>query len=141
MQAAPPQPSRQLHILLAEDHEVNQRLASRIIEKLGHSLVVVPDGALAVQAVARQTFDLILMDLQMPEMGGLEATARIREAESRAAAASGVHRHIPIVAMTAHAMSGDREECLQSGMDDYISKPISVPALIQMIKQFQPPVA
>jgi signal transduction histidine kinase/ligand-binding sensor domain-containing protein/ActR/RegA family two-component response regulator len=133
------EPFRKLRILLAEDNVVNQKLAARIIEKLGHSLLVVGNGAEAVRAVERETFDLVLMDWQMPEMGGLEATALIREAERQAAANGGRH-HTPIIAMTAHAMSGDRESCLQSGMDDYLSKPISVPALVEKINKIHQPV-
>ena len=132
------EPAQPLHILLAEDNIVNQRLAERAIRKMGHSLMVVDDGAKAVRAVAEQQFDLILMDLQMPEMGGLEATTVIRDAERHAAQAGGSPQHIPIVAMTAHAMSGDREICLRAGMDDYLSKPIHLPVLYELINRVRP---
>jgi two-component system sensor histidine kinase/response regulator len=107
-----------LHILLAEDNPVNQRLALRILEKMGHRVVVVTNGREALNALDGQAFELILMDLQMPEMDGLEATAAIRAQER------GTSMHIPIVALTAHAMNSDRERCLASGMDAYLSKPI-----------------
>jgi signal transduction histidine kinase/ligand-binding sensor domain-containing protein/CheY-like chemotaxis protein len=116
-----------LSILLAEDNAVNQRLAQRMIEKMGHSVVVVDNGRKAVDAALRQPFDLILMDLQMPEMDGFEATACIRDAESEA------ERYTPIVAVTAHAMAGDREQCLRAGMDHYISKPINFQALQDLV--------
>jgi signal transduction histidine kinase/ligand-binding sensor domain-containing protein/CheY-like chemotaxis protein len=129
-----PQP---LHILLAEDNIVNQKVAQLMIEKMGHSVVVVANGCRALEAVAKQHFDLILMDLQMPQMDGFEATARIRETEGRIAASGQAKPHIPIVALTAHAMSGDRDECLHAGMDDYISKPIALPALIAIFDKVQ----
>jgi CheY-like chemotaxis protein len=131
-------PVQPLHILLAEDNLVNRRLAEVVIRKMGHRLIMVDDGVKAVRAAAGQHFDLILMDLQMPEMGGIEATAAIREAERQAAPAGGLAPHIPIVAMTAHAMSGDREICLRAGMDDYISKPIHLPALHALINRVRP---
>jgi CheY-like chemotaxis protein len=113
-----PASSRSLHILLAEDHEVNQHLVVRLLEKRGHHVTVAGNGREALEAVAREDFDAILMDVQMPQMTGIEATEAIRRGES------GSGRHIPIIAMTAHAMKGDRERCLSSGMDGYISKPI-----------------
>ncbi len=118
-----------LSILLAEDNLVNQRLARAMLERAGHGVVVVGDGAEAVAAVARERFDLVLMDLRMPHLGGTEATAQIRRAEA------GTDRHIPIVAMTADAMSGDRERCLAAGMDDYVSKPIRVHELFAAIER------
>ena len=124
-----------LRILLAEDNAVNQKLAQRAIGKMGHSLLVAGNGLRAVEAAAAQTFDLILMDLQMPEMDGVEA-ARIRQAELP------FGRHTPIIAMTANAMHGDRENCLRSGFDGYISKPVDLQALARMIEQSRPhPVA
>ncbi len=107
-----------LRVLLAEDNLVNQRLAVRLLEKEGHSVVVAPDGAKALEALEVQQFDIILMDVQMPVMDGVEATAAIRERERGSGA------HIPIVAMTAHAMAGDRQRFLSLGMDGYVSKPI-----------------
>jgi two-component system sensor histidine kinase/response regulator len=120
--------SRALHILLAEDHPVNQQLTVRLLQKRGHTVVVASDGQDALAAVSRERFDVVLMDLQMPRMSGFEATAAIRERER----ASG-HR-IPIVAMTAHAMAGDRERCLDAGMDAYLSKPLAAAVLYQTIE-------
>src|SRR5215475_8701344 len=119
------QPSaRSLRVLLAEDNPVNQMLAMRILERLGHKVQVANNGKEVIR-LAQEYFDLILMDVQMPEMDGLEATAAIRVAEA------GTGRHVPIVAMTAHAMKGDREKCLSAGMDGYLSKPIRIDELQQ----------
>jgi signal transduction histidine kinase/DNA-binding response OmpR family regulator len=107
-----------LKVLVAEDNPINQRLAERLLERRGHKVQIVDDGAKAVEALAADGFDIVLMDVQMPGMDGFQATAAIREAEN----ATG--RHIPIIAMTAHAMSGDRERCLAAGMDGYVSKPL-----------------
>jgi signal transduction histidine kinase/DNA-binding response OmpR family regulator len=117
-------------ILLAEDHAVNQQLAIRLLEKEGYQVVVAGNGQQAIAAYERQPFDLILMDIQMPEMNGYEATAAIREKEK----VTGTH--IPIIAMTAHAMKGDRERCLEAGMDGYISKPIKPKDLFETMKEF-----
>ena len=117
-----------LRVLLAEDNVVNQKLAQRAIQKMGHAIMVVENGRRAVEAVAKEPFDVILMDLQMPEMDGFEATAAIRQFELRTG------RHTPIIAMTAHAMHGDREECLRAGLDDYISKPVDLVALARLIE-------
>jgi two-component system sensor histidine kinase/response regulator len=119
--------SRSLHILLAEDNPVNQKLVQIMLEKRGHTVVVVNDGQEALQALDAGTFDLVLMDVQMPRMDGFEATAVIRRVEKMG------HRHIPVVAMTAHAMAGDRERCLAAGMDDYVSKPILAKALLEVV--------
>ena len=116
-------PARRLHILLAEDSRINQAIASRILQKLGHTLEIANNGKEALSRLALQTFDLVLMDVQMPEMDGLIATASIRQRESS------TQTHIPIIAMTAHAMRGDRERCIDAGMDGYVSKPINVPDL------------
>ena len=117
----------QLRILLAEDNETNQRVAANLLEKHGHSVTVVCNGKEAVAASESESFDLILMDLHMPGMGGLEATGCIRQKEQ------GTNNHIPIIALTARAMKGDREKCIKAGMDGYISKPIDVDKLFQSI--------
>jgi signal transduction histidine kinase/DNA-binding response OmpR family regulator len=111
-------PSEVLFVLLAEDNLVNQRLATRLLEKRGHRVVVAANGREALEAIGKQAFDLVLMDVQMPDMDGLEATARIREAEKMTG------KHQPVVALTAHAMKGDEEKCLAAGMDGYLVKPI-----------------
>lgn len=112
-------PLGRLRILLAEDSLVNQKLAVGLLEKWGHSIQVVDTGLKAIAAWESQPFDLILMDVQMPDMDGLEATAVIRRREQAAG-----RRHTPVIAMTAHAMKGDRERCLEAGMDGYVAKPI-----------------
>jgi len=116
-----------LRILLAEDNPVNSTLAVRLLEREGHAVTVTQDGRQALEAVHQGRFDLVLMDVQMPEMDGFEATRRIRELEI----ASG--RHVPIIAMTAHAMKGDAERCLAAGMDAYIAKPILPGRLFEVI--------
>jgi PAS domain S-box-containing protein len=120
--------SSKYRILLAEDNLVNQKLAVLMLEKHGHQVTVATNGREAVEKSAQQTFDLILMDIQMPELSGFDATARIRERE-----ADTMH-HMPIIAMTAKAMKGDREKCLEAGMDDYVSKPINAAILFQTIQ-------
>jgi signal transduction histidine kinase/DNA-binding response OmpR family regulator len=124
--------STSCRILLTEDNIVNQRVALRILEKAGHVVAIAENGKAALRMLAEQTFDLILMDVQMPEMGGFEATALIRHREERTG------RHIPIVAMTAHAMAGDRERCLDAGMDDYLAKPVAASALLEMVALYSP---
>jgi len=120
---------RRLHILIAEDNVVNQTLAVRVLEKRGHTTVVVGSGRGAVEALGRDTFDLVLMDVQMPEMDGFEATEQIRDPGST------VRDHdIPILAMTAHAMKGDRERCLEAGMDGYVAKPLRPQELFEAIE-------
>ena len=109
-----------LQILLAEDTEINKRLVADLLKKWGHTTIVAKNGQEALSALANQTVDVILMDIEMPVMDGLTATRIIREQE-RAAKKT----HIPIVAMTAHALKGDRERCIEAGMTDYISKPIN----------------
>jgi CheY-like chemotaxis protein len=118
-----------LRILLAEDNVINRAVASGILEKRGHSLVHAATGHEAVDAAAREPFDLILMDIQMPEMDGFEATRRIRKYEQA------LNLHTPIAAMTAHAMEGDRERCLAAGMDDYISKPLRKADLLDLLQR------
>jgi CheY-like chemotaxis protein len=128
--ALPPSPAgRRLRVLVAEDNAVNQRLASAMLARLGHDAVIVDDGAAAVDAVARDRFDVVFMDVQMPTMSGFEATAAIREAER------GTGVRLPIVAMTAHAMSGDRELCLAAGMDDYVTKPVSLATIERTLQR------
>jgi len=116
-----------LHILLAEDNPVNQKLAIVLLEKAGHRVVLAQNGLEAVAQWAAGDFDLILMDIQMPELEGLAATGQIRQREQVTG------KHIPIVAMTAHAMAGDRERCLQSGMDDYLTKPVQRQELLGVL--------
>ena len=146
--------SRSLRVLLAEDNPVNQRLAVRIMEKWGHSVAVAGNGRKALELWEKETFDLILMDVQMPQMSGLEATAAIREREkNRTGSVNGIDyspsfekcsipltdpiaRRIPIIAMTAHAMEGDREKCLAAGMDQYVSKPIDQKRLFEVVEGF-----
>jgi CheY-like chemotaxis protein/HPt (histidine-containing phosphotransfer) domain-containing protein len=126
-------PKRRLRILVAEDNLVNQKMALRVLSRLGYQAVVVENGVEALRSLDDpDRFDLVLMDVQMPEMGGLEATVAIREREQ------GTGRHIPIVAMTAHAMKGDRERCLEAGMDDYLSKPVRADELNQAIQRVIP---
>jgi signal transduction histidine kinase/DNA-binding response OmpR family regulator len=125
-------PGPALRILLAEDNVVNQKVAARVLERRGHSVTVANNGAEAVNLYGRDTFDVILMDIQMPEMNGYEATTAIRGHECTTGA------HIPIIALTAHAMAGDRDRCLAAGMDDYVSKPIHLEELLQKVEQFSP---
>jgi CheY-like chemotaxis protein/HPt (histidine-containing phosphotransfer) domain-containing protein len=145
-----------LRVLLVEDNRVNQKLVVRLLEKQGHTVVVTDNGkeALRILGISNQEsgprgppeartvpgprtadFHLVLMDVQMPEMDGFEATARIREWER------GTGQHLPILAMTAHAMKGDRERCLQAGMDGYVAKPIHAPELMQAIDALLPATA
>ncbi len=115
------EPSRRtdaLRILIAEDNRVNQLLLTRMLEKLGHSVKLAGNGRLALESIEAESFDLVLMDVQMPEMDGMEATMMLRAREAKTGA------HLTVVGVTAHAMAGDRERCVQSGMDGYLSKPI-----------------
>ncbi len=123
---------RKLRILLAEDNAVNQQLAVRLLEKQGHLVVVAPDGSEAISLLGKKHFDLVLMDVQMPKMDGLQATAAIRKNERVAGG------HIPIIAMTAHAMQGDRERCLAAGMDDYVTKPIKAEEFLATVERAVP---
>ena len=130
----PISPARQcLHILVAEDNPVNRKLAAAMLEKMGHQVTLADNGAEALARWSEGQFDMIFMDVQMPEMDGFEATRQIRERES------GRQSHIPIVAMTANAMRGDRGRCVASGMDDYIAKPISRRVLTEVIERVAPP--
>ena len=124
-----PEKQRPLRILLAEDNLVNQRLAVGLLEMRGHSVVVASDGKQALAALEREPFDLMFMDVQMPEMSGFEATVWIRAQEKETG------KHLPIIAMTAHALKGDRERCLASGMDGYVSKPILSAELFRVIDE------
>jgi PAS domain S-box-containing protein len=124
---SPREHARTLRILVAEDNATNQKLVVTLLEQRGHTVVVAPTGRQAVAQAREQSFDVILMDVQMPEMDGLEATAAIREHERATGA------HVPIVAMTAHAMTGDRERCLHAGMDGYVSKPLRPDELIATV--------
>jgi len=119
-----------LRVLVAEDNSVNQRLISRLLEKRGHEVNVVKNGLEALRALAIQNYDLVLMDMQMPELDGLETTARIRMKET----AGGKHQ--PIVALTANAMSGDEERCRAAGMDGYLTKPIQSEKLDEVLEKY-----
>ncbi len=122
------EPSASLRILLAEDNLVNQRLAARLLEKRGHTVVVAGNGREALKAFENEDFDLLLMDLQMPEMDGFEATVAIRKKEKDSG------NHLPIVVLTAHAMKGDREKCLAVGMNEYLTKPIRPQELDELLE-------
>jgi PAS domain S-box-containing protein len=119
---------KRLRILVAEDNPVNQELALHLLERRGHSVIVAENGKQALAAVEKHKFDIVLMDVQMPEMGGIEATQAIRATESSAGA------HVPIVAMTAHAMRGDRERCIEAGMDGYLAKPLDPRTFLQTVE-------
>jgi CheY-like chemotaxis protein len=124
---------RKLRVLLAEDNPINQKLAVRILQNQGHWVKVANDGEEAVAAARSGEFDVILMDVQMPNMSGLEAAAAIRTLER------GTGRHVPMVALTAHAMKGDQERCLAAGMDGYVSKPIQPNHLLEVMAQVTAP--
>jgi len=123
-------PERPLRVLVAEDNAVNQVVVTRMLQKRAHSVVVAGNGREAMAALARESFDVVLMDMQMPEMSGREATAAIRQAERSHGG------HLPIIAVTASAMKGDWEDCLAAGMDDYISKPIQYEGLIEKVERW-----
>jgi signal transduction histidine kinase/CheY-like chemotaxis protein len=124
------EPMSQLRVLLAEDNAVNQRLATRLLEKRGHRVTVVANGREALEILQREAFDLVLMDIQMPEMDGLETTAAIRAKERRSEV------RLPVIALTAHAMKGDEERCLAAGMDGYLSKPIRPQELDDILAKY-----
>jgi two-component system sensor histidine kinase/response regulator len=121
---------RRLFILLVEDNLVNQTLATRLLEKRGYSVFIAGNGKEALYALEKSNFDIILMDVEMPEMNGFEATRAIRKREESSGS------HVPIIAMTAHAMTGDRDKCLEAGMDDYVSKPVSSEELFATIEKY-----
>ena len=127
-QKASEKTTKRLHILLAEDNRVNQLVAARMLEKMGHSVSVADDGKEALSAFESDSFDLVLMDVQMPRMDGFEATKAIRERERHTGG------HVPIVALTAHATGEDRDECVARGMDGYLTKPINRRRLLDLIE-------
>jgi CheY-like chemotaxis protein len=127
--SAPDTPACVLNVLVAEDNVVNQRVAQGLLKTLGHRVTVVSDGSEALARIEEQPFDLVFMDVQMPKMDGITATEHIRRGEVER------QRHVPIIAMTAHALSGDRERLLDCGMDDYVSKPISLEMLRRAIER------
>ena len=118
-------------ILVADDNETNQLVARSLLQKFGYTCDTVDTGPAAIRALSTQTYALVLMDVQMPEMDGTEATLQIR-----AGAAGERQRHLPIIAMTAHALTGDREQCLAAGMNDYLTKPIEAQALKAMVARW-----
>ena len=126
---APLESGARFHVLLAEDNAINQLLVRRMLEKQGHTVRVVTNGRSAVEACEAASFDVILMDIQMPELDGIGATAAIRKRESGRPAP----RRTPIVALTANAMTGDRERYLEAGMDGYCSKPVQMSDLLAML--------
>jgi len=126
--AAPVRSGRALHILVAEDNEVNQELMEYVLKRDGHKVTVASDGQQVLAALKNSSFDVILMDAQMPRLDGLETTAVIRRQESKTG------QHIPIIAITAHALQGDREKCLAAGMDEYLAKPVKSGKLLQVVR-------
>jgi len=130
--AEPPTEAAGLHILLAEDNKVNQLISTKLLGRLGHFVVVAGDGRIAVEEFQKQHFDLVLMDLQMPEMDGYDATRAIRAYEET------LGRHTPIIAMTAHAMDRHKESCLAAGMEGFVSKPVNVRELEEQINLVRP---
>jgi CheY-like chemotaxis protein len=122
--ASPP-----LRILLVEDNIVNQRVGTFMLQKAGHTVTVAGNGRQALEMLARAEFDVVLLDVQMPEMDGLETIAEIRRREQ------GTGRHLPVVALTAHALQGDRERCLAAGMDGYVSKPLRAEELLAVFRE------
>jgi CheY-like chemotaxis protein/HPt (histidine-containing phosphotransfer) domain-containing protein len=125
-------PERRLHVLLAEDNAVNQRLAASLLERRGHKVTIAANGRRALAAIRQEPFDVVLMDVQMPEMGGFDATSAIRAWERETGS------HVAIIAMTAHAMKGDRERCLAAGMDEYLTKPLDPRRLCALVEQMAP---
>jgi CheY-like chemotaxis protein len=132
---ARPHGGRPLRVLIAEDNATNQKLVLALLKQRGHHGVAVGNGRLAVETTAAEAFDLVLMDVQMPEMGGLEAASAIRARERTTGG------HIPIIALTAHVMAGDREQCLAAGMDAFVPKPLTPEELFAAIERLSPPAA
>jgi CheY-like chemotaxis protein/HPt (histidine-containing phosphotransfer) domain-containing protein len=128
-----------LRILLAEDNELNQKVASRILQQMGYQPDIANNGREALETLERRSYDLVFMDLMMPEMDGLEATSTIRARQKDPAAYPNYNGRIIIIAMTAHAMQGDREKCIASGMDDYLAKPIRPTDVRSMIERWASP--
>jgi signal transduction histidine kinase/ActR/RegA family two-component response regulator len=126
-------PERSLRVLLAEDNPVNRKVASRLLENAGHTVVCVNDGQEAVEMLQKERFDIVLMDVQMPRMDGFEATSEIRRRDAS------MHVRTPIVALTANAMKGDRERCLDAGMDGYVSKPLRAGELLSVMAELTAP--
>jgi CheY-like chemotaxis protein len=120
---------RRLQILLVEDNPINQKVAARLLEKHGHTVVIARNGREALALLDGRAFDLVLMDVQMPEMDGLEATAAIRRREH------GTGQRLPIVALTAQATTDDRARCFQVGMDGYLTKPVRTQVLLQALAE------
>lgn len=125
-------PEGPLRILVADDSPVNQKIMALFLERDGHRVVMVDNGADAVAALEREPFDLVLMDIQMPIMDGFTATRAIRTRED------GAEGRLPIIALTAHAVEGDRERCLAAGMDDYLAKPFQIAIFREMLKRYLP---
>jgi CheY-like chemotaxis protein len=121
-----------LRILIAEDNPVNQRLVMRMLEKRGHRVVLADNGEEALEALAKETFDVVFMDVQMPRMDGLAATAAIRKIERE----RGDGSHQTVIALTAHAMQGDQERCLAAGMDGFLAKPIGVRQIEEILQKY-----
>jgi CheY-like chemotaxis protein len=134
--AARPMALRPAKLLLAEDNEVNQIVASEILQKAGFVVDVVPDGSAAVRAVQEKQYDLVLMDCHMPVMDGFRAASEIRKAESEQIASGGKGGRLPIIALTANALKSDREECIAAGMDDFVSKPLHRDGLIELLNRY-----
>jgi CheY-like chemotaxis protein len=118
-------------VLLAEDNLVNQRVAAKMLDRLGVAYHVRGDGEAALEAILSHRYDMVLMDVQMPRLDGLEATRRLRAREAQ----DGL-QHLPVVAMTAHALDGDRDKCLEAGMDDYLSKPVQLGELERLVRRW-----
>jgi PAS domain S-box-containing protein len=133
--APAPAPRTGLRVLLVEDNPVNQKLARRLLENQGHEVLTAENGIHAMEQAVSQPLDLILMDCQMPEMDGFQATAEIRRLESEGAIPGRANRRLPIIALTANAIQGDRDRCLKAGMDDYVTKPVSADLLRQAIER------